>query len=104
MECLCVEACYLAHEGRIAQYRKGDLIDFKECPPHFVELNSATIDLEEASEEVLLASDIEADDIREFANERYGLRLSKRLRRETVITKFVKVRDRFMEAPKDWSE
>jgi len=104
MECLCVENCYLSHEGRIAQYHRGDPVEFSKCPPHFTELNSATVNLEEASEDVLLASEIDADEIREFAQKKYGLTLNKRLKRETVITKFVKVRDRFMEPPVDWTE
>ena len=99
MECVCVKPCYLSHEGIIAQYRKGDLVEFEKCPEHFVAIGELSIDFEKATEDVLLAADIDEDELRAYAKKEFGLTLRKGLRKETLVSKFVSVRDRFMEPP-----
>ena len=99
MECLCVRNCYLNHEGIFKQYKTGQTQNFEVCPDHFIPLGEADIDMDTVSEEALYKSEIETADIRAEAKARFGLKLRKDLKRSTVVSKFISIRNRYDEPP-----
>jgi len=99
MKCLCTRTCFLDHEGAFKQYQRGSTCEFEVCPPHFISLSRANIDLDDVAEEALFESDVETEDIRKEAEKRFGLKLRKDLKRKTVVSKFVSIRNRYTEPP-----
>ena len=109
----CIRNCFLSLDGLKARlYKSGEVYEFKKEPPDKFfacikaspdEIRAGTrsvakevLDLERASEDELLESDITVKALRTYAEDAYGVKL-KGTSREDVVKSFVDARYRHLE-------
>ena len=80
MKCVAVSTCQARDDdGKIRFFSRGQVFDFKECPPNFRpiageaagEEEPVKIDFETASEDELLEADYDIEELRDFISEKY---------------------------------
>jgi len=88
MKCVADARCQVIRDdGKIVFYLKGDVGEFKKCPPHFRPLEGKTapkVDFDKAGRDELLVAEFELDDLKEYIEEKYGVKAGNRGIEKTV--------------------
>lgn len=119
-KCICVRDCYLStHEGaRPVYYQRGQVVNFEECPDHFMAIEEAVVpvkkrirlpkaaidagqkddggsfDFESATEEVLMAAEYDLEQLKAYGMATYGATFDSTDVKAAVVAKYVDARYR----------
>lgn len=97
MRCLCERDCFLNWEGVTRFYSRDQIVEFEECPPHFISLDEEiqkdpAPNFEEDSEEILMEKKWKASELIEFMSKRYGVEV-RPAKKSEMISKLMYARD-----------
>jgi len=97
MKCTCKRKCFSKDpvSGRNKIFSVGEVVDFEKCPPHFVVLDSASINFATASEEELLSAKWSLAEAKEAMQEAFNFKITAK-NKEAIVAQILDARDRYI--------